>query len=170
MFLQFGVLLLWTFYVQGQVLDRCIFVSNFKTQYLDRPELLGELWLWAGVHSRSSTYFVLGVNRVRYFSLFLFTEQVFVWWFFFCLTRDFFTHMGTSPLPVKGCKSWPITDTISTSNLPQSQTYGATAAAKSIEIKKLEFQKQDLSRTMIIRNHFSIRDIHMKSLGLFQYK
>ena len=39
MFLQFGVLLLWTFYVQGQVLDRCIFVSNFKTQYLGRPEL-----------------------------------------------------------------------------------------------------------------------------------
>nr|XP_022326880.1 uncharacterized protein K04H4.2-like [Crassostrea virginica] len=26
MFLQFGVLLLWTFYVQGQVLDRCIFM------------------------------------------------------------------------------------------------------------------------------------------------
>ena len=143
MFLQFGVLLLWTFYVQGQVLDRCIFVSNFKTQYLDRPELLGELWLWAGVHSRSSTYFVLGVNRVRYFSLFLFTEQVFVWWVFFCLTRDFFTHMGTSPLPVKGCKSWPI----STSNLPQSQTYCATAAAKSIEIKK-----NRISKTRSLRN------------------
>ena len=30
---------------------------------------------------------------------------------FFPPTRDFFTRMETSPLPVKGCKFWPMLDT-----------------------------------------------------------
>ena len=30
---------------------------------------------------------------------------------FVCPTREFFTHLETSPLPVKGCKFWPVLDT-----------------------------------------------------------
>ena len=28
--------------------------------------------------------------------------------FFLCPSREFFTHLETSPLPVKGCKFWPM--------------------------------------------------------------
>ena len=46
-------------------------------------------------------------------------RRIYVFWYvlFVCLfwvyrpTREFFTHMDTSPLPVKGCRFWPMLDT-----------------------------------------------------------
>ena len=49
----------------------------------------------------------------------------------FSPTREFFTHMETSPLPVNGCKFWPMLGTLATEqwgffSLPYLQWHGAS--------------------------------------------
>ena len=45
------------------------------------------------------------------FSLFLFFFKLFVCWWGFRPTREFFTYLDTSSLPVIGCKFWPLLGT-----------------------------------------------------------
>ena len=75
--------------------------------------LLGELWLNNTL--MLNTVYLISLfellNKGHNVCIFVISIVLFVCLGFFVPLEEFFTHMETSPLPVKGCKLWPVLGT-----------------------------------------------------------